>query len=99
MDNNDIELKAEWLKNEFDNVIFIFRESNNTEAIENIYNTYFKILNDIQKGIQYYNTLNSYTKNSIIKKINQIFNDTSFALNNDLKNIVKIEISNNPFLE
>ncbi len=64
------------------------------DAIEsrvNIYNTYYKIYNDIQNGINYYNTLNGYTKILITKKINKIFNDTSFYTN---KNEIYLKLNN-----
>jgi hypothetical protein len=46
-----------------------------------IYNDYFRILTDIQRGIDFYNENNDDTRLSIIRKINNLYNDTSFYEN------------------
>jgi len=43
-----------------------------------LYNDYFRFQTDIQRGINFYNQNNNTTRLSIIRKMNNIYNDTSF---------------------
>jgi hypothetical protein len=55
------------------------------------YNNFFRLKNDIQRGINYYNDNNNIIKNSILKKENKIYNDTSFYNN---KNEIYLKLDN-----
>ena len=46
-----------------------------------LYNDYFRFLSDIQRGIKFYNQNNNTTRLSIIRKMNNIYNDVSFYEN------------------
>lgn len=51
---------------------------NQIETYVTTYNNYFRLYNDIKKGMDYYNSNNTNKKAGIKIKFNKIYNDTSF---------------------
>ena len=90
----------EWTNNIGDNTIINYITYKNTlkpfiyntiTSKVTLYNKYFRIYNDILRAINFYNNLNLDTKDKITKKINKIYNDTSFYQN---KNSIYLQLDN-----